>query len=200
MATISYHIYRNDGAGGPIDYSTPVATTADTSWTAPGPLACPGDWKFGVRAFRTDDAQEEQNLDVAAALVLDAQAVDVTRRPTAPSGLRAIPRPAGAIRVEWGWHGLNRTRLPRGFRVYVGIGGPPDYATPRASTPYVLGKTSYSADLTGLASGTTCWIAVRAFNDAGEESNTATVPAASSAAGPQGVDALTATATATQGD
>lgn len=198
MSNISYNVYRNDGNGGPIDYSVPVATTAATSWTAPGPLAFPGNWKFGVRAFRTDDAQEEQNLNVAAALVLDASALDVTRRPTPPSGLRAIPQAGGAIRVEWGWPLLNRTRQPTGFRIYVGAGGPTDYTTPKASVPFVLGQSTYSVDLTGLDSGTTYSLCVRAFNDAGEETNTAAVLATSKAAGPQGVDALTATAT--QGD
>lgn len=198
MPNISYNIYRNDGAGGPIDYSVPVATTAATSWTAPDPPACPGDWKFGVRAFRTDDALEEQNLDAAAALVLDASGLDVTRRPTPPNGLRALPRPGGAIRVEWGWPLLNRARLPTGFRIYVGDGGPTDYTTPRASAPFVLGQGSYSVELTGLDSGATYSLGVRAFNDSGEETNTTTVLATSDAAGPQGVDSLTATAT--QGD
>jgi hypothetical protein len=202
MSTITYNIYRNDGSGGPIDYSTPIASTTATSWTstgAPG-LASPGAWKFGVRAFRAEDALEEKNLDAAVALILDASALDVSRRPVAPSGLRAIPRAAGAIRVEWGCQLRDRARAPIGFRIYAGDGARPDYTTPRASVAYALGRTSYFADLTGLASGTTYSLGVRAFNDAGEETNETAVLTTADAAGPAAVDTLTATATATQGD
>src|SRR5665213_3448713 len=105
MSTISYNLYRNAGSGGPIDYSSPIATTTATTWTAPAApgLAYPGDWKFGVRAMWLDDALEEQNLDAAVELFLDASGLDISRRPTEPSGLRAIPQTAGAIRVEWGY-------------------------------------------------------------------------------------------------
>ena len=48
MATI-YNVYGNDGAGGPVDYSAPVATTSATTWSS-APLAAPGLHRCAVRA------------------------------------------------------------------------------------------------------------------------------------------------------
>ena len=196
---VVYNLYRNDGAGGPIDYTSPIATTSATSWTS-GPLVYPGVWKFGVRAYQVANSLEEKNLDAAIELVLDGSAADVSATPIAPSGLRAIPRPGGAIRVEWGYHSTVRGRLPLGFHVYLGAGGAPDYSSPVFSTVHLLGRTSYLGDLTGLVSGTTYTVGVRAYNAAGEEKNSSTVAITSDATGPQGVDTLIATPTAIQGD
>ena len=196
---IAYNIYRNDGSGGPIDYATPVASTSSTSW-ASGPLAAPGQWKFGVRAARLADGLEEKNLDAAVAISLGDAGADLSGRPAGPSGLRAFPRANGAIRVEWGYLTAARARSPLGFHVYLGAGGSPDYSAPVASTPYSLGRASYLCDLPGLVHGTRYAIGVRAYNGAGEEANTSTVQITSDAIGPQGVDILTATPTAQQGD
>ena len=81
-----YHVYSNGGSG-PINYSSPIATVYGLTWTS-GPLAYPDTWKFGVRAF--DGFGEEQNLDCAVSIVLDAGGNDISRRPMAPVGLRAF--------------------------------------------------------------------------------------------------------------
>ncbi|ODU01700.1 MAG: hypothetical protein ABS79_01325 [Planctomycetes bacterium SCN 63-9] len=104
------------------------------------------------------------------------------------------------IRVEWGYHQINRSRLPDGFRIYLGVGPQPDYSSPAASVPHVLARTAYVSDLIGLAPGAIYSIGVRAFNGSGEETNTVTSLAISDATGPDGVDSLMALPTATQGD
>jgi len=196
---VVYNVYRNDGSGGPIDYTNPIATTSAPSEIS-GPPVFPSDWKFGVRACQLANSLEEKNLDAAIELVLNGSAADISATPIAPNGLRAIPRAAGAIRVEWGYHSMGRGRLPLGFNVYLGVGGTPDYSSPVFSTAYALGRTTYLGDLTGLVSGTTYTVGVRAYNAAGEETNSSTVAITSDATGPQGVDTLTATPTAIQGD
>jgi hypothetical protein len=196
---VAYNIYGNDGSGGPIDYSTPIATTTETSWSSAS-LATPGSWKFSVRAVRVADGLEEQNLDAAITLDLDASAADVSSRPLPPNGLRAIPRPKGVVRVEWGYHLVERARTPSGFHVYAGIGGSLDYGSPVATVPFVLGRISYLAELNGLNAGEIYTVGVRAFNTAGEEANVSTTEVVSDATGPQGVDILAANPTATQGD
>jgi len=113
--TIGYNIYSNAG-GGPINYTTPIATTYELSWTS-GPLAYPDTWMFGVRAFNGNG--EEKNLDCAVEIVLDASGNDITMRPEAPFGLRAFATAGGGIRAEWTYPFLNSATLPTGFHVYL---------------------------------------------------------------------------------
>lgn len=197
--SIAYNVYRNDGAGGPIDYSNPITTTTALSWSI-GPLEHPGAWKFAVRTVRVEDGLEERNLSVAAVLILDSSGRDASRRPASPTGLRVFPRAAGAIRVEWSFHDANRARAPIGFRIYIGAGGPPNYTAAAATVSFASGRATYHADLFGLISGTSYFIAVRAFNEAGEEENAASAAATADAEGPAAVDALTATTSSEQGD
>ena len=68
---ISYNIYANDGMGGDVDYSTPIATTSDLTY-ATGPLATPSDNTFAVRAFDTASCIEEANTDARVRIILDA--------------------------------------------------------------------------------------------------------------------------------
>lgn len=83
-----YHIYGNSGSG-PINYSVPLATTSSLTWTS-GELT-PGTWKFAVRAFDPATGLEEQNLDAAATITLDAGGNDISNRPAPPNALRAFP-------------------------------------------------------------------------------------------------------------
>jgi hypothetical protein len=198
-ADVAYNIYGNDGAGGPIDYSTPITNTTETSWSSAS-LASPGSWKFGVRAVRVADGLEERNLDAAITLNLDTASADVSARPLPPSGLRAIPRPLGVVRVEWGYHLVDRTRAPVGFHVYNGTGGAIDYDSPAATVAYTPGRISYLADLSGLEAGAIHTVGVRAFNASGEDANVSTTEVVCDATGPNGVDLLAANPTATQGD
>jgi len=127
-----YHIYSNGGSG-PINYSTPIATTYALTWTS-GPLSYPADWKFGVRAF--NGYGEEQNLDCAVEIILDSGGNDITRRPSPPVGLRAFALAGGAIRAEWSYSVTNPVNAATGFHVYLvaDIEGVLYPVTPVAST------------------------------------------------------------------
>jgi hypothetical protein len=190
-----YNIYSNTGAGDPINYGSPVATVSPlstTTWTSSS-LASPGDWKFGVRAFNTSG--EEQNLDCAVEIILDASGNDITNQPAPPLGLRAFALAAAAIRVEWFYPRTVGAKAPAGFHVYIGTGGAPSYASPVATvsaTSVIAG--AFVANLTGLSDGTAYSVGVRAFNATAEETNTTAVTVTADATGPNPVQSLTATA------
>jgi hypothetical protein len=190
---MNYHVYSNGGSG-PIDYAAPIATVAGLSW-ASGPLAAPGDWKFGVRAFDPATGLEEQNLDCAVRIVLDTMGKDVTDRPLPPVGLRAFPLSGGAARVEWSYPPTRGAKAPAGFHVYIGTGGTPGYSAPIATVAYSSGLlNSFVANLSGLSGGTAYSAGVRAYNASGEEANTTAVSFTAATAGPSPVGSLTAAA------
>jgi hypothetical protein len=162
------------GMGDPIDYATVVASVAGSEWTSAA-LSFPGRFKLGVRAFDPLTGLEEQNLDAAVELVLDATGNDVTGVPHSPVGLRAFPVAGGKVRVEWTCPCSDLSRQPRGFHIYVGSGLIVDYSQPVATLPWSSGRFgSFSADLSGLTDRTNYAIGVRAFSAVGEESNTFT--------------------------
>jgi hypothetical protein len=191
---LEYQIYTNTRVGDPIDYLVPEATTGLLTWTS-GPLTVPGIWRFGVRAFDTLTTLEEQNLDCAVTVILDASGLDITNRPKAPIGLRAFAIKNASITVEWAYNTITPNPVPTGFHVYIGTGGVPDYSHAAATVRFSssVGATFF-ADLTGLVSGTAYTIGVRAFNATTEETNTTTVTVTADSVGPAAVRSLTATA------
>jgi hypothetical protein len=194
MAT-SYQIYSNTGAGDPINYAAPAATTSELTWTSSA-LAHPGTWSFGVRAFDTVSGLQEQNVDCAVTIVLDASGNDITDRPVPPSGLRAFALAGGSIRAEWYYPPTVGAKAPAGFHVYNGTGSL-TYGTPTATVLYATGiANSFAANMSGFTDGTTYTIGVRAFNAVAEEPNTNTVTVTAIATGPAPVDGLTGVATA----
>ncbi len=199
---VEYHVYSNTGVDDPINYDLPIATVTATTWTLGG-LARPGDWKFGVRAFWSSSGLEEQNLDCAVAIILDAFGNDITYRPAPPTGLRAFATAGGGITAEWYYPPVRTPAnaiiagrgVPTGFHIYVGVGGTPNYTTPAATVLYSSGFAgTFQANLSGLSDGTAYTIGVRAYNASAEEPNTTTVTVIADATGPTPVVGLTATA------
>jgi len=189
-----YHVYANTGAGDPINYTTTVATVDGLTWTS-SPLSYAGDWKFGVRAFYYPSGLEEQNLDCAVEITLDSGGTDITNRPAPPTGLRAIAVKGGNIKVEWSYpNPASTAKTPTGFHVYIGAGSL-SYTSPAAAVSYGSSIANvWTATLTGLTSGTTYTIGVRAYNATAEEPNTASVTCTSDASGPTAVQSLMAVA------
>jgi hypothetical protein len=189
---LHYNVYINMGNGDSVDYSSPVGALLATTWTSSA-LTAPGTWSFGVRA--ADGRGEEQNLDCAVSIVLDAFGNDITNRPDPPVGLRAVPLAGASLRVEWYYPPTRGAKAPVGFNVYLGTGATPDYSTPTAMVPYGVGIfNTFVADLTGLVDGVTYAIGVRSFNASGEEANTRSLSVTADATGPGPVDSLSAAA------
>ncbi|MHB1559513.1 MAG: fibronectin type III domain-containing protein [Isosphaeraceae bacterium] len=192
MAT-AYHVYANSGASDPIQYASPVAMTSGTSWTSA--TLGPGTWSFGVRAYDTSSGDEEENLDCAISVVLDALGNDVTNRPAPPSGLRALARPGGSIRVEWLYPPTRGPAAPSAFNVYLGSGNVPNESAPAANVPFAAGiRNAFAVDIPSLTGGVVYTVAVRAVNASGQDQGTATVSVIADAVGPAAVDGLMASA------
>jgi hypothetical protein len=192
---VVYAVYGNDGAGGPINYATPLVLVGGTSWTTTA-LAAPGQYRFGVRVRAADSGLEEQNLDAAVELVLDASGRDVTDVPLPPLGIRALPLAAGAIRVEWTCPCTDPRRQPAGFHVYLGAPTAIDWSHPVADIAWSGGLAgSFAATVAGLTSGASYGVNVRSYNMNGEEPNTGVVLVTADGTPPAGVDGLSAEAT-----
>lgn len=187
MAT-QYRIFANDLAGGPVDYSTVVATTASPTYS-PAALPAGSDATFAVRAYDTVSGLTETNVDAVVRIATDAAGADVTGLPNAPTHLSATPGAAGSMTVRWSYNPGGQGGAPTGFHVYAGTPAV-SYATPAATVSHVRGKPAYSATLAALADGAAYQFAVRAYNGTGEESNTATAAAVASSTGPAAVEAL----------
>jgi hypothetical protein len=195
-SVIVYRVYSNTGAGDSIRYGSPIAIVATLGYVTSA-LNYPGAWSFGVRAFDVGSGLEEQNVDAAVTIVLDANGNDITNQPSPPTGLRAFALAGGSVRVEWTYPAANRAKLPTGFHVYIGTGGTISLvAGPVATVPFTSAIAgSFVANLTGLTDGTAYTIVVRAYNATAEETNTNSVNVTADATGPATVDSLTATAT-----
>ena len=191
-SVLVYRVYSNDGAGGPIDYDTPIATTQALSWTSAG-LTYPGDWSFGVRVYSLLTGLEELNVDAITRVILDASGNDITNRPIGPVLLRAFPTANGGGRAEWAYPFTDPARRPTGFRVYTGPPGSVDYGTPSATVPW-KGNAPYSVDLPATADGSDVAVCVRAFNASAEDPNTLEVDYTADAVGPAPVQSLAAIA------
>lgn len=193
---INYHIYTNDGLGGPVDYTTVIATTAGLTWTSPA-LPAGARRSYAVRSFDTVTGLEERNVDAVATIVLDAARADVTNLPDPPEHLTVQAGSAGTAIVHWSFpFHADVVGRPTGFHVYAGS-PTPAFSTVAATVPYGLGVTLYRATLSGLAGGTTYQVCVRSYNATGEEQNTVVASVVASTTAPANVDSLTATATAT---
>ena len=194
---VSYHVYANTGAGDAINYTVCLATVTGQSWTS-SPLSPPGYFKLGVRAFDLELGLEEQNIDAVVDLVLDANGNDVTGVPAPPLGQRAFPIAGGNVRVEWTYPGVDPSRQPLGFHVYLGTGAGsmPDYTQPVSTVAWSSARYgSFSSDLAGPGNGSPCSIGVRGYNAVGEEQNTTVLYITSDGSPPTVVDSLQALAT-----
>ena len=155
----------------------------------------PAQYRFGVRAFDSSTGLEEQNVDAAVVLSLDAAGNDVTRVPFPPVGLRAFAKAGGVVRVEWICPISDPSRLPSGFHVYMTSGSTIDYSKPTTAVPWSSGRFgAFMTDQAGLTDGFVYSIGVRAFNAIGEESNTVAVSVKADGTPPSLVNSLAAVA------
>jgi hypothetical protein len=188
--SVSYHVYSNDGLGGPVDYTSIVATTALLVHPV-GPLDYGSDWTFAVRAYDTVSALEERNADARVRILVSAAGADLAGLPNAPSGLGVRATAGGGATVRWTYNPRGQGAPPTGFRVYVGT-PTPSFGSPAATVPYAAGASTFSASLSGLSDGTDYQAAVRSYNASGEESNTSAASFTAASVGPAPVSGLTA--------
>src|SRR5438309_1221755 len=114
---IAYNIYASHGAGGPVNYAAPIATTTGLTFTT-GPLPPGSDTTFAVRALDTSTNLEESNTDALVRIVLDANGADVSGRPNPPHAVVLSPAPAGSCLVSWAFAAVQSGK-PVGFQVFL---------------------------------------------------------------------------------
>lgn len=193
---IEYRVYRSAASGGPIDYSTPIATTALlTANDSPGD----GTWSYGVRAYDTASAIEEDNTDARVTLVISG-GLDVSAVPPGPVGITARPGAGGTCRVDWSYPFPDPSPRPTGFKVWLTAGAAVNYAAAPAATVAYGGPRPHSADLSGLADGVAYSIGVRAYTPARDDRNTLRATAVGDTSAPADVEDLAISAVSYQGD
>jgi len=166
---ISYNIYANDGRGGNVDYSSPIATTTVLTFGV-GALAAPSDNTFAVRAHDAASGIEEANTDARVRVVIDPAGNEVTARPNAVNGLSARRTAGGTCWAAWGYDASGQGGPPSRFALTL----TPGPASPVTMVDYLPGVAGYGCNLPGLADGTSYTIEVRAI---GESSLLASVAA-----------------------
>jgi hypothetical protein len=198
LVGLLYHVYANDGAGGPIDYDTVVATTNILSYTT-DTLTGPAVWSFGVRAFDGDTHLEERNVDAVVTVRLDAAGRNITNIPAPVLALTGHASKAGKAVLSWQYQTTDPAKAPRQFNVYQGLaggGGSVNYASPVATVPYRALLRVFQATVSGLTGGTTYQFSVRAANTTGEEQSTTTVIVRAETTGPSAVIGVSGSAVA----
>ncbi len=190
---IVYQVFSNDGAGGPIDYSAPIATVSGTSYTTAA-LAPSGDYRFAVRTKDTATGLAEANTQASVRIALDAAGDDVGRAPSPPFAAVARATSGGGCLVSWSYFAAGQAAAPTSFLVYLTAGTTPDLTTPAATVAYRPGAPGYSCGLGGLADGTTYTVAVVSLGGASLASAAATATVVGDATPPGDVEALAAVA------
>ena len=168
--SISYNIYGNDAAGGPIDYSTVLTNTASLTYALPA-LSVSSDNLFAVRALDSVTGLEESNVDAVVRIVIDAAGNDVSNRPAPPVYVSAVANSGGKSTASWSFNHVDTSggNAPTGFKVWLTAGSSVDYtASPAVTLAYHNNPSDvYTATLTGLVDGTTYTIGVRTYNATG---------------------------------
>lgn len=191
--SIVYDVFKGNSSAGPIDYTTVVTTTSSLSVVLAA-LALGSSTRFGVRTRDTVTGLSDHNTDARVLVTVSAAGADVTLAPRPPQAVRALPAAGATVVVEWAAPDPDPTRTATGFHVYIGTGSV-SYTSAVATVLYSTrrpGQYTFRATLTGLTDGTTYQVGVRAYNAAGEETNTSAVAVTASGTGPTAVASLSA--------
>lgn len=187
---IVWDIFTNDGAGGPINYATPIATVSSPTFTTSA-LPLNSDNRFAVRARDSANALSELNVDAIVRIIVDGAGADVSALPPAPFGLTARAKSGGTAEVSFQIDPYDRVK-PTQFSIYLTpfASGSPSWSTPAATISAISGRRYYRSTLTGLSDGASYWIGVRSSNGSIQEKNTTTIDIVGSSIGPASIDNL----------
>lgn len=167
---IVYNIYANDGTGGPVDYSTPIATTSELTYVPT--ILLPGtDTTFAVRAQAVETDLEDKNTDAFVRIVIDASGTEIGNLPGSPFGLGINPVAGGGCVVSWAYDSIEVPALAANFNVYIEQGTSLLYNDPIVSIPFVPGQIGYVTSLPGPYTYSTYTVGVVAINTSGLSGN-----------------------------
>jgi hypothetical protein len=172
---IAYRIYSNAGNGGPVDYTTPVATTSGLSYTT-GAVAPATDTTFAVRAYDTVTNLEEANTDAQVRVVIGANGADQGLSPNAAQAVTLTPSAGGGCRVGWSYAPDDTWGAPAGFHVYLGSGQGGGSGSLSATVAYTPGQIGYSVVISGPLTRTSYTATVGVYNGSGETASAPSTP------------------------
>jgi hypothetical protein len=190
---IVYQIYSNGGSGGPVDYSSPIATVAATSYSS-GPLSVSSNYRFAVRAMDTTAVLLESNTQANVCVRLDASGNDIGQVPNVPFAPVARATSGGGCLVTWSYLKNARANAPAVFLIYLTPGSTPQLTNPAASINYGSGVPGYSVPLSGLVDGIAYTVSIVSQGASGATSLAASRTVVGDSTPPGDVDTLTAVA------
>jgi len=164
-----YRIFANDFAGGPVDYSTPIATVSGSPY-ATAAIPTGSDVTFAVRTYDSTSGLDDGNVDAVVRIITNGSGADKTAVPAMPSTISATARAGGECRVDWVYVRGSGVAEPTAFDVFITAGTSVTYGTAASTVTYVNGRSVYTANLTGLTHGTAYRIGVRPKNATGDGS------------------------------
>jgi hypothetical protein len=194
---IEYHVFQDDGAGGPVDYDTPIAIVAHPAlfWIVTPAPSGPSSRTYAMRAYDTSTGLYDGNRDARTRVVLDGSGASLAGLPNAPIGLSAGPIAGGKIRVRFASNPSELENPPIGFKVWATEGESVDYdADPVVTVLATDPGMTYVVDTPALTGGQLYSIGVRSYNGSGTETNQETVLVVADSTPPGNVIGLTGSA------
>lgn len=189
---ISYRIFANDGAGGPVNYASPIATVSGLTYTGSA-LAHGSNTILAVRSYDSANSIDDMNMHVRQTILINSSGVNVTSVPTSPVGVTARTRAGGQAAVEWMFSPLSAP-IPTGFHVYMNSGSTVNFSlSPVATVPWAQRRRTYGAVLSGLSDGVTYAFGVRAYNSIADDGNTVSTTAIGAVNAPLPIPSISST-------
>jgi hypothetical protein len=190
---IVYQIYSNGGSGGPVNYSSPIATVTGTSYST-GPLSVSSAYRFAVRTMDTTTVLLEANTQANVCVRLDASGNDIGQVPNVPFAPVARATSGGGCLVAWSYLASARGNAPTAFLVYLTPGSTPLLTSPVATVTYQPGVSGYSFQLNGLLDSIAYMVSIVSQGAAGAASVATSTTVVGDSTAPGDVDTLTAVA------
>ncbi len=174
--SIQTHVYQGDDSGGPIDWSSPVATVAGTAYTV-SDLPAGSRRRVGIRLFDMASGLEEAGSAAQILLARDAAGADVSTMPGGPRALSVVPKGGPAVSVSWLYLPVPGRPDPTEFALWCQVGSTVDptidpdlivNALDIAATP---DGSRYRASIGGLSAGVGYMVLIRGRLGAADDGN-----------------------------
>lgn len=190
-----YRIFSNNGFGGSIDYSSPIAEISGLEWTSDA-LPAGSSFRFGVRSYDPANGLEDENLDAAVTLIINSEGRDATRIPRSPLGLRVLDQGGGSVRLEWTIVDASAPNRATHFHVYIAQDAVTDFSSPIVVPLSALRGDVVATEVHDLPEGRRHVAIVRAVNSYGDDGNMHSIHFTADRTPPASVDGLFASTSA----
>lgn len=185
------NIYKGDDTGGAIDWSVLIATVTGATFPVTD-LPAGATRQYGIRTYDDVTGLVELGMMARCTIARDAAGNDVSEPPGGPSGIRATPLAAGAVRVAWIYLGGGGRPDPDHFAVFVTAGTAVDFtATPTAMVAMIKNSRNYTLDIPGFIDGTSYVVGVRGILGNADDGNAMVATFEAAGTGPRNAERAT---------